>query len=136
MNILTNQSQLTLRGGGGIKDSANGDALITLSTNGTSGTLKLLDNKQLLTFSTTFTNAGVIELSNSSLDYSGFSIVIPGSFTNTTTGQIRGQGTIGAFNILSTFTNDGLISPGTSPGILEIEASYGQIRDRHAGDWN
>ena len=47
------------------------------------------------------------------------------SFTNAAGGTIAGEG---AFNVSSVaFTNDGVVSPGFSPGILTVNGNYHQL---------
>lgn len=71
----------------------------------------------------TFVNQGTLTLRD------GTYYATSGSFTNTATGVVRGEGTFNRSAI--TFTNDGSFAPGTSPGTLAVIGNYGQAATSH-----
>ncbi|MEM6690024.1 MAG: CARDB domain-containing protein, partial [Planctomycetota bacterium] len=69
-------------------------------------------------------NLGSIQLNDGSLSFSGSTL------TNEETGIILGTGTLAVQttpNTGSSFTNDGTIAPGQSPGLLQIESPSSQL---------
>ncbi|MEP0860861.1 MAG: T9SS type A sorting domain-containing protein [Ignavibacterium sp.] len=69
------------------------------------------------TVSGSFTNNGVIEILIGTLSFTSSSL------NNTAQGEIKGLGTLSPG---SNFTNDGAVSPGTSPGVLKVSGNYPQ----------
>jgi len=68
--------------------------------------------------------ANAFPLNNGTLDVSsGATFSTAGEpFTSSALGTVKGNGTI----VASTFTNDGLVAPGTSPGTLTVAGNYVQ----------
>jgi hypothetical protein len=124
--VHTNQAEIILRINGTIENSSGGDALQQLSVNGTSGKLRVLEGTDFAAEVPIFTNDGLIEMSGGDFVFGVPFVTGQRDFINSPTGQIIGRGTFQSGSTNGTFTNAGLISPGTSPGILQIEDEYTQ----------
>ena len=117
--VHTNNATIELSGAGSVFQTRNGSLNTftaledSLTTNGSTGTLKILDSRNYTT-ANDFTNRGNVELGGGTLDAN--------TLTNEATGQIYGHGTIA-----DTITNHGLVKAQGGTLTATIDGQSGTI---------
>jgi hypothetical protein len=133
--ININAASIILDGtGSNLYNGATGtnNALANFATNASGGSFSILDSRNFNTVSN-LDNSGAITIG------SGITLNVNGSYNQSSTGSLSGAGTLisnaimntgtlsGSTTSVGSVTNQGIVSPGTSPGILNITGNYAQI---------
>jgi hypothetical protein len=107
-NLATNQGSVVLSGSGStfaqINSLANNQGSFDINSGRNFSTVGNLTNSGLVTIGPTST------------------LTVDGMFTQTATGKLKGKGKL----ITTKLKSSGTVSPGSSPGILEVEGDYEQ----------
>lgn len=106
--LTTNQGSVTLQGGNSLFAQID-----SLANN--QGTFRLRGGRDFNTAGN-LTNSGLVSLGKDSV------LTVNGTYTQTASGRLNGRGKL----VAATVTNGGVLAPGESPGLFEIEGNLVQ----------